>query len=63
MTVGDSKVIAFLIYVFDANYGITEEDTDSLLYYQVFKIVETMRHIPGIVLHHALVCSVRISPT
>ena len=32
---GDSKIIAFLIYVFDANYCITEEDTVSLLYYQV----------------------------
>ncbi|XP_063680560.1 dual serine/threonine and tyrosine protein kinase-like [Bolinopsis microptera] len=31
---GDSKIIAFLIYVFDANYCITEEDTVSLLYYQ-----------------------------
>ena len=28
-------MIPFLIYVFDANYCITEEDTISLLYYQV----------------------------
>ena len=35
MTAGDSTVIAFLVYVFDANYGITEEDTENLSYYQV----------------------------